>query len=83
MCVNVLEEKHRFEAEEIRERITPKSKAILVNSPSNPGMLLSPDRMSQIAQIGPYVISGEIYHGLVYGKRSTPFSSSPSKGRLS
>ena len=71
VCVNVLEDDgFQFRAEEIRARITPKSKAILVNSPSNPtGMLLSPDRMSQIAQIGPYVISDEIYHGLVYGKK--------------
>jgi aspartate/methionine/tyrosine aminotransferase len=71
VCVNVFEEDgFQFRTEGIREKITPKSKAILVNSPSNPtGMLLSPERMSQIAQIGPYVISDEIYHGLVYGKK--------------
>jgi len=71
VCVNVFEEEgFQYKAEEIREKVTPRSKAILVNSPSNPtGMLLSPERMSQIAQIGPYVISDEIYHGLVYGKK--------------
>ena len=71
VCVNVFEEEgFQYKAEEIREKITPRTKAILVNSPSNPtGMLLSPERMSQIAQIGPYVISDEIYHGLVYGKK--------------
>jgi len=71
VSVNVYEEEgFQYRAEEIRKKIGPQSKAILVNSPSNPtGMLLSPDRMSQIAQIGPYVISDEIYHGLVYGKK--------------
>jgi aspartate/methionine/tyrosine aminotransferase len=71
VCVNVFEEEgFQYRAEEIRKRITPRSKAILINSPSNPtGMLLSPERMSQIAQIGPYIISDEIYHGLVYGKK--------------
>ena len=71
VCVNVFEEEgFQYRPEAIREKITPRSKAILVNSPSNPtGMLLSPERMSQIARIGPYVISDEIYHGLVYGKK--------------
>ncbi len=53
--------------EMIREKITPKTKAILINSPSNPtGNLLSPERMEEIAGLGPYIISDEIYHGLVY-----------------
>ncbi len=71
VCVKVFEEEgFQYRAEEIREKITPRSKAILVNSPSNPtGMLLSPERMSQIAEMGPYVISDEIYHGLVYEKK--------------
>ena len=71
VCVNVFEEEgFQYRAEEIREKITPRTKAILVNSPSNPtGMLLSPERMSQIAKIGPHVISDEIYHGLVYEKK--------------
>jgi aspartate/methionine/tyrosine aminotransferase len=71
VCVNVFEEEgFQYRAEEIREKITPRTKAILVNSPSNPtGMLLSPERMSQIAEIGPHVISDEIYHGLVYEKK--------------
>jgi aspartate/methionine/tyrosine aminotransferase len=51
----------------IQERITEKTKAIFVNSPSNPtGNLLSPNRMSEIAQLSPMIVSDEIYHGLVY-----------------
>lgn len=51
----------------IEKKISSNTKAILINSPSNPtGNLLSPERMEEIANLGPYVISDEIYHGLVY-----------------
>jgi aspartate/methionine/tyrosine aminotransferase len=54
-------------AEAIRERIRDKTRAILINSPSNPtGNLLSEENMKAIAGLGPYIISDEIYHGLVY-----------------
>ncbi|MBW1802692.1 MAG: aminotransferase class I/II-fold pyridoxal phosphate-dependent enzyme, partial [Deltaproteobacteria bacterium] len=44
--------------------------AVLINSPSNPtGNLLSGDRMARIAELGPYILSDEIYHGLVYGEK--------------
>jgi len=59
--------------EDVAQKISPRTKAVLINSPSNPtGNLLSPDRMQRIADFGPYVISDEIYHGLVYeGKEHT------------
>ena len=51
----------------IRERLSPRVKAILVNSPANPtGTVLSPDRLAQIAGLGPWIVSDEIYHGLTY-----------------
>jgi aspartate/methionine/tyrosine aminotransferase len=51
----------------IREKITDKTKAIFINSPSNPtGNLLSAERMEDIAHMSPWVVSDEIYHGLVY-----------------
>ena len=63
----------QFRPEEVAQKVSPQTKAILINSPSNPtGNLLSPDRMQRIADLGPYVISDEIYHGLVYeGKEHT------------
>jgi len=66
--VRVLEEDgFQYRPEAIRDRITDKTRAILINSPSNPtGNLLSSDRMKAIAELGPYVVSDEIYHGLVY-----------------
>ena len=66
--VNVYEEEgFQFPVEEIEKKMGPRSKVILINSPSNPtGTLLSAERMARIAALGHYVISDEIYHGLVY-----------------
>lgn len=55
----------------IREKITPKTKAIFVNSPSNPtGSVIPEARMRQIVDVarehGLYIVSDEIYHGLTY-----------------
>jgi aspartate/methionine/tyrosine aminotransferase len=59
-----------FSPDAIRSRISDKTKAILINSPSNPtGNLLSEGTMRAIARFSPYIISDEIYHGLVYEGR--------------
>ncbi len=51
----------------IKKAVGPKTKAILINSPANPtGNVLSRERMEEIADLGIYVVSDEIYHGLVY-----------------
>jgi aspartate/methionine/tyrosine aminotransferase len=66
--VNV-EEEDGFQLipQRIESSITGRTKAILINSPSNPtGNLLGPERMEAISRLGPMVISDEIYHGLVY-----------------
>ncbi len=58
----------QFRPEDVARLITPRTKAILVNSPCNPtGILLEPERMKALAELGPLVISDEIYHGLTYG----------------
>ncbi|MHB8758058.1 MAG: pyridoxal phosphate-dependent aminotransferase [Bacillota bacterium] len=60
----------RFDLGDLRAAVTPRTKAILVNSPSNPtGIVLGPDDLRALAGVGPLVISDEIYHGLVYGER--------------
>ena len=66
--VNVYQEDgFQYRVSAIKERMTSKTKSILVNSPSNPtGNLLSPERLGRVAELGPYVVSDEIYHGLVY-----------------
>ncbi|MDD1722703.1 MAG: pyridoxal phosphate-dependent aminotransferase [Methanothrix sp.] len=57
----------QLKVEAIQERISQKTKAMLINSPSNPtGCLISAADMKAIAGLSPYIISDEIYHGLVY-----------------
>ncbi len=61
----------QYTPDAIKNKITNKTKAIMINSPSNPtGNLMSGEKMKEIAEIAAshniYIISDEIYHGLVY-----------------
>ncbi|HUH65211.1 MAG TPA: pyridoxal phosphate-dependent aminotransferase [Syntrophales bacterium] len=71
VTVNVYEEEgFQYTPEAINEKITERTRGIMINSPSNPtGNLLSPERTAEIASLGVPVISDEIYHGLVYGEK--------------
>jgi aspartate/methionine/tyrosine aminotransferase len=61
----------QYTAAMVRRHLTSRTKAILINSPANPtGTLLSPSEMGRIAEMGPLVISDEVYHGLVYEGRA-------------
>ncbi len=66
------EDGFQYRPEAIEKKITRRTKGIFINSPSNPtGNLLSQERMAAIAGMAsendsPYIISDEIYHGLVY-----------------
>ena len=72
------EDGFQYRPESIKRKITAKTKAIFINSPSNPtGNLLSQSRMKAIAALAdtpnaPYIVSDEIYHGLVYGRFRAP-----------
>jgi (5-formylfuran-3-yl)methyl phosphate transaminase len=53
--------------DKVKAAITPKVKAMVINSPANPtGICLDDAHMRALADIGLPVISDEIYHGLVY-----------------
>lgn len=77
------EEKNDFKmsAKQFEAVISDKTKAIILNNPSNPtGMLYSKDELQTIAELCKkydlYVIADEIYYGLVYGdKQFTSFAS--------
>ncbi len=63
-----------FDIEEFKAGITPKTKAAVVISPSNPtGKILTADNLKQIADAlkgtGIYLISDEIYSDLYFGDR--------------
>ncbi len=61
------EDGFQYRPEAIAAKISPNTRAIFINSPSNPtGNLLSKERMQAIADFSPCVVSDEIYHGLVY-----------------
>jgi len=71
VTVAVLEEDgFQFRPEAVAAKVGPRTQAIFINSPANPtGTLLSAERMAALADLGPLVISDEIYHGLVYAGR--------------
>ncbi len=61
------EEGFQYLPEMIEQKLGPGVKGIMINSPSNPtGNVMSKERMERIAQFSPFIISDEIYHGLVY-----------------
>jgi len=66
--VDVMEgEGFQYLPEMIEPRLGPRVKGIMINSPSNPtGNVMEKERMVQITKFSPYIISDEIYHGLVY-----------------
>jgi (5-formylfuran-3-yl)methyl phosphate transaminase len=61
------EEGFQYLPEMIEEKLSPRVKGIMINSPSNPtGNVMPKERMERMARFSPFIISDEIYHGLVY-----------------
>ncbi len=82
VILHTTEEKgFKFTAEEFKAAITPKTKAIVLNSPSNPtGMVYTAEELKAIADVAVenniFVISDEIYEYLVYdGVKHTSIAS--------
>jgi len=62
-----IEDGFQLNIEELKKAITPKTKAILINSPMNPtGTVLSKESLKEIASLGIPIISDEIYGDLTY-----------------
>ncbi len=58
----------QFDPDHVRKALTGKTKAIVINSPSNPtGSVLDPECLQALCSLGVPIIADEIYHGLVYG----------------
>ncbi len=69
------EDGFRFRIDEVERAITPRTRAIMVNSPSNPtGGVLGPEDLQALAALaeryGIWLASDEIYHGLQFVGRS-------------
>ena len=75
VVVTATEEEHfKLTAEMLAAAITPKTKALILNNPSNPtGMMYGRDELQAIAGLCVkneiYVVDDEIYYGLVYDGR--------------
>lgn len=67
------EEPLTFRIEDIEAAITPKTKAIIINTPSNPsGKIIPWNKIENLAELAKnhdlYVISDEVYKCLIYGE---------------
>lgn len=63
----VAENDFQFDINKVRQVITSRTRAIIINSPMNPtGTLVNSEVMKELASLNLPIISDEIYHGLVY-----------------
>ena len=75
------EDDFKFTTQQLRDAITPKTKALVLNSPSNPtGMLYGEAELREIAEIAVendiFVVADEIYEKLIYdGKQHVSIAS--------
>jgi aspartate/methionine/tyrosine aminotransferase len=54
-------------ADVARPYLTPTTNAVLINFPSNPvGAVAGPEQLAAFAELGPLVVSDEVYHGLAF-----------------
>ncbi len=78
--VTTQENGFKFSIEDLKAAITPKTRAIVINSPSNPtGMVYSEDELRAIAEVAVenniYVVSDEIYEHLSYDEKPVSIAS--------
>ncbi len=60
-------EDYQWNVEKVKKKITKKTAALFVTSPSNPtGTVLSKESLQKLARLKVPIVSDEIYHGLVY-----------------
>jgi aspartate/methionine/tyrosine aminotransferase len=66
------EEGFQYRPKDIKKKLSHRTKAIIINSPSNPtGIVMSKYQLQSMTQFNKqYIISDEIYHGLVYKDRA-------------
>ena len=69
-----LENGLKLKADDVQEKITPKTKAIMLNSPCNPsGVVMEKEDIKAIAELSEdhdfLIISDEIYEKIIYGKK--------------
>lgn len=70
----------KLSAKDLIKRITPKTKVIVLNSPSNPtGAAIEREELIDIAKLavekGTFVVSDEIYEKIIFGKKHSSIAS--------
>ncbi|MGN7479232.1 pyridoxal phosphate-dependent aminotransferase [Solibacillus silvestris] len=65
------EQGYKITAQQLRDAVTEKTKAVIINSPSNPsGMIYTKEELAELAQVAEekdiLIVSDEIYEKLVY-----------------
>ncbi|HBT19832.1 MAG TPA: aspartate aminotransferase [Peptococcaceae bacterium] len=72
ITIKVFEEDgFRLSINEVKRHISPKTRALIINSPSNPtGVIMPPEDLEALADLPLTVVSDEIYHGLTYGENA-------------
>ena len=77
VAVPVRESNHfRLDPQDVRDRITDRTRLLIINSPSNPtGGVMLPDEIDEIARIAKekdiYLLSDEIYARMVFAEETT------------
>lgn len=69
-----IENDYKMKVEDVQEKISPKTKALIMNSPSNPtGSVMDKKDIKAIADLATdhdfMIISDEIYEKIIYGKK--------------
>lgn len=64
----------------LKDAITPKTKAIIINSPNNPtGAVFSKETLTKIAELATkhhlFILSDEVYEAFTFGEEFTPMAS--------
>lgn len=65
-------DRYKVSLDQFRDAMTPKTKAIIINSPSNPtGTMYTPEELTAVGRLaadaGVYLISDELYEKIIYG----------------
>lgn len=64
------EEAFKLQARDVKKHLNPNVKGILINSPANPtGAVLGEKELKALAELGPFIVSDEVYHGINYSGR--------------
>jgi len=79
-CVFLKTNNFKINPQDLEKAITPKTKMLIFNSPSNPtGVVYDEKELKQIAAIclkhNIYILSDEIYEKLIYGKKHVSIAS--------